>query len=149
MFSNSVPLISPNSQIVLSLLNVSTVFFLLNAYLLYLDANSQHVHRMIAFDEVQRDLDRQLEFINLNLIREPNESTYSFLKRIKSNSMPELTDTFVERLGFLHEWARYRTTPVSRQSAVQTTLTSSLYLQPFGERQLEELRELLKELVRL
>lgn len=68
---------------------------------------------MIAFDEIQRDLDRQLEFINPELVRESGESTYSFLKRIRANSMPDLKESFVERLGFLHEWARFRITPVS------------------------------------
>lgn len=94
------------------MLNVTFNNALSNCLLLFSDANSSHVHRMIAFDEVQQDLDRQLEFINPALIRDPGETTYSFLKRLRSTSIPEMTESFVERLGFLHEWARYRTTPV-------------------------------------
>jgi hypothetical protein len=82
---------------------------------------------MIALDEVQRDVDRQLEYINAELARDPGESTYAFLQRIRLNAIPELKaslfgkelstnllqESFVERLAFLHEWARYRTQPVS------------------------------------
>ncbi|KAI6178811.1 EGF-like domain-containing protein [Aphelenchoides besseyi] len=95
-------------------------------------SNTPHLHRMIAFDEVLRDVDRQLEFINPELIRNSGESTYCFLNRIRNmNIIPELTDEFVERLGFLHEWSRYRTHP------------------PFQAEQLEEIRTMLKEFVRL
>ncbi|KAI6228981.1 hypothetical protein M3Y99_01156600 [Aphelenchoides fujianensis] len=65
-------------------------------------ANLPHVHRMIACDEVLRDVDRQLEAVNADLVRCPGESTYSFLNRIKAmDIIPELSDDFVERLSFL------------------------------------------------
>lgn len=52
--------------------------------------------------------DRQLEFINPELARIPGESTYVYLKRIKLIALPELSEEFIARLAFLHEWCRFR-----------------------------------------
>uniref|UniRef100_A0A915EDA0 Uncharacterized protein n=1 Tax=Ditylenchus dipsaci TaxID=166011 RepID=A0A915EDA0_9BILA len=94
-------------------------------------ANTPYVHRMIAFDEIIRDVDRQLEFINGELVRWPGESTYCYLKRIKTVALAELDDTFIARLGFLHEWSKSRTE------------------MPFGEQELEEVRSLLKTFLKI
>ncbi|KAH7714257.1 Protein Y51F10.11 [Aphelenchoides avenae] len=94
-------------------------------------ANAPYKLRMIAFDEVLFDVDRQLEVINPDLTRRPGESTYSFLKRVKVQAIPSLEDKFIERIGFLHECCRYRTE------------------MEFGEKELTELRALLREFVRI
>lgn len=86
----------------------------------FLDANTPFVHRMIAFDEVIRDvgkfyfrftlfLDRQLEFINPDLARRPGQTTYSYLHEIKEIALNELQSKFIDRLSFLHDACRYRT----------------------------------------
>uniref|UniRef100_A0A914DL62 Uncharacterized protein n=1 Tax=Acrobeloides nanus TaxID=290746 RepID=A0A914DL62_9BILA len=94
-------------------------------------ANTPYVHRMIAFDEVIRDVDRQLEVINPELARRPGQSTYAYLYDIKELALPELQTKFIERLSFLHDASRYRA-----QFA-------------FGEEELAELRNLLREFVRM
>ncbi|CAD5206949.1 unnamed protein product [Bursaphelenchus okinawaensis] len=94
-------------------------------------ANAPHVCRMIAFDEVFRDIDRQLELINPTVLRGPGESTFSFLSKVKKELFPDLSDELIARIGYLHEWCRFRTD------------------QEFGPEQLSELRDLLKEFVRL
>ncbi|KAI1704828.1 NICE-3 protein [Ditylenchus destructor] len=94
-------------------------------------ANSPMVHRMIAFDEIIRDVDRQLEFIKPELARIPGESTYIYLKRIKLIELPELSEEFIARLAFLHEWCRFR--PEMQ----------------FGEVELEETRALLKSFLKI
>uniref|UniRef100_A0AC34FCH9 Uncharacterized protein n=1 Tax=Panagrolaimus sp. ES5 TaxID=591445 RepID=A0AC34FCH9_9BILA len=87
---------------------------------------------MIGFDEINRSVDRQLEFINPHIVRSPGQSTYAFLKELREMAnLTELDDNFIERLSFLHESCRFRT------------------VVPFGEAELEELRGILKEFLKI
>jgi uncharacterized protein YozE (UPF0346 family) len=95
-------------------------------------ATKSYVQRMIGFDEINRSVDRQLEFINPHIVRSPGQSTYSFLKELREMAnLTELDDHFIERLSFLHEACRFRT------------------VCPFGETELEELRRILKEFLKI
>uniref|UniRef100_A0AC35UFN2 EGF-like domain-containing protein n=1 Tax=Rhabditophanes sp. KR3021 TaxID=114890 RepID=A0AC35UFN2_9BILA len=94
-------------------------------------ANAPYVHRLIAFDEILHECDRQLERINPELIRYQGESTYSFLIRLKTIALPDLSESLINQIGYLHEWCRHQTFP------------------NFEAKQLEQLRGLLKEFVKL
>ncbi|KAE9547742.1 hypothetical protein FO519_009045 [Halicephalobus sp. NKZ332] len=94
-------------------------------------ASAPYVHRMIGFDEINRDVDRQLEVINPHLIRLPGESTNSFLKDVRETVNLPIDDGFISRLSFLHEVCRFRTQI------------------PFLETDLAELRSMLKEFTKI
>jgi len=94
-------------------------------------ANAPYVHRMIGFDEINRDVDRQLEVINPHLIRLPGESTNSFLQDVRETANLPIDDGFIARLSFLHEVCRFRTQV------------------PFLETDLAELRSMLKEFTKI
>uniref|UniRef100_A0A0K0FUH8 Uncharacterized protein n=1 Tax=Strongyloides venezuelensis TaxID=75913 RepID=A0A0K0FUH8_STRVS len=93
-------------------------------------ANKPYVYRLIAFDEIFHDIDRQLYCVNPELIRLDSESTLSFLKRLQKAATPILDSELIEKLSVMHEWCRHWTQP------------------NFGEEQLQELRCLLKEFVK-
>uniref|UniRef100_A0A915ABI7 Hypoxanthine phosphoribosyltransferase n=5 Tax=Parascaris univalens TaxID=6257 RepID=A0A915ABI7_PARUN len=92
-------------------------------------ASAPYINRMIALDEL-REIDRQLEFINADLVRIAGESTYAYLSRIRRIALPTLSEALIERLGFLAEHCRFRH-------------------QPFGEVELAEVRALIKDVVRI
>ncbi|VDD89757.1 unnamed protein product [Enterobius vermicularis] len=92
-------------------------------------ANAPYIYRMIALDEL-REIDRQLQFINSDLLRLPGESAYAYLSRLRSLALPMLSQSIIERIGYLAEHCRFRS-------------------QPFGEEQLNELRELIMDVVRV
>ncbi|VDK51692.1 unnamed protein product [Anisakis simplex] len=92
-------------------------------------ANAPYINRMIALDEL-REIDRQLEFVNADLVRSAGESTYLYLTRMKQVALPTLPEQLIERLGFLAEHCRFRH-------------------QPFTEKELKEVRALIKDVVRI
>lgn len=92
-------------------------------------ANAPYIHRMIALDEI-REIERQLEFINADLVREAGDSTYTYLKRMREVALKSLSETTIERVGFLAEHCRFRHNA-------------------FGEKELSELRALIKEIMKI
>ncbi|KAK6105169.1 NICE-3 family protein [Brugia pahangi] len=92
-------------------------------------ANAPYINRMIAMDEL-REIERQLEFINGDLVRIAGESMYAYLSRIRQIALPSLSEHLCERIGLLAEHCRYRH-------------------QPFGESELTETRALIKEIVKI
>ncbi|VDN85856.1 unnamed protein product [Brugia pahangi] len=89
---------------------------------------------MIAMDELREIVfkipERQLEFINGDLVRIAGESMYAYLSRIRQIALPSLSEHLCERIGLLAEHCRYRH-------------------QPFGESELTETRALIKEIVKI
>uniref|UniRef100_A0A0N5ANI6 DUF1049 domain-containing protein n=1 Tax=Syphacia muris TaxID=451379 RepID=A0A0N5ANI6_9BILA len=93
-------------------------------------ANAPYIYRMIALDEL-REVERQLEFINSDLYRLPGESTYAYFIRLhQDNALPALSESTIERIGFLAEHARFRS-------------------QNFGEQELDELRAHITDIMRM
>ncbi|CAI5438347.1 unnamed protein product [Caenorhabditis angaria] len=70
-------------------------------------SDKPYVHRMIAVDAVTLEIDGQLKRIEGAVHRFPEESTYSYLKRIREK-VPSLPLNVVNRISFLQEAARFR-----------------------------------------
>ncbi|CAB3408416.1 unnamed protein product [Caenorhabditis bovis] len=70
-------------------------------------SETPYVHRMIAVDDVTLEIDVQLQRIDGAVHREPGESTYSYLTRIRQK-VPSIPLNVIQRVSFLQEAARYR-----------------------------------------
>lgn len=92
-------------------------------------ANAPYINRMIGLDEL-REIDRQLEFINPELVRIAGESVYCYLSRMRDVALPSLSENVIGRIGILAEHCRFRP-------------------EPFTEHELAELRSLIKEVVKI
>ncbi|CAO4359811.1 unnamed protein product [Caenorhabditis nigoni] len=86
-------------------------------------SDKPYVHRMIAVDSVCLEIDSQLNRIEGAVQRQPGESTYSYLKRIREK-VPAIPLNLVHRIAFLQEAARFR--PEKFDVAEVMTLRSSL-----------------------
>ena len=49
-----------------------------------------------------------MERINGDFARQPGETTFKYLTRLRATCLPTLTLALIQRIAFLHEAARYR-----------------------------------------